>query len=567
MADGEFWVSKEGVTIGRHQIHFPGDGGARAIQLENRHALEDALAELCTVAEHIQTALTKQNQKTKNRERLLEQKARWEKARVDIVSLRQTLTEHEREWQFQQQSASEKANWQRLEQKTQLDRLIADIAQWEEKRSQQIPQTETQTRERQQQEQVLHEWQIKQEMLESEVRNAREALRQQELLVQKLQHLTDQISRDLSRVNQQEQDTQRRIDEAQEQWESLNDEFDALPIADELDRSLQAMLDQKQAQEQTMATLRRASEEAFRAQKQGGTDRQKLERQLEDAREKKHQQEMTMQACDQRLQQYREDYVRYGGSLEALEQMQDPQTAIPNPEKAKRSIAQLKHTIAENEAQMKALEPVNLAAVAELEHESARLAELEKQHADLHKALATLQAAIVRIDQETRVRMVDVFARVNEKFLTLFRLIFGGGHAEILLTGEEILDAGIVLKAQPLGKNNTSIHLLSGGEKTLTAIALVFAFFSLNPAPFCVLDEVDAPLDDANTRRFTELIRDMSAHTQFLLISHNRITMEAMQTLVGVTMRDPGISKIVSVDLLNAVANADKVLAIANDQF
>ena len=171
--------------------------------------------------------------------------------------------------------------------------------------------------------------------------------------------------------------------------------------------------------------------------------------------------------------------------------------------------------------------------------------------------MGTLEDAIHRIDLETRDLLSSTFDQVNEHFGRMFPTLFGGGNARLVMTGDEILDSGVQVMAQPPGKKNSTIHLLSGGEKALTAIALVFAIFQLNPAPFCLLDEVDAPLDDANTERYASLVKQMSLGTQFLFISHNKIAMEMAQQLIGVTMQEQGVSRIVTVDMEAAVSLAE----------
>ncbi|MFM1991813.1 MAG: chromosome segregation protein [Pseudomonadota bacterium] len=204
-----------------------------------------------------------------------------------------------------------------------------------------------------------------------------------------------------------------------------------------------------------------------------------------------------------------------------------------------------------------ALGAVNLAALDELEAGRERHGFLSSQSADLNEAIQTLEDAIRKIDRETRALLQETFDTVNGHFGTLFPELFGGGEARLVLTGEEILDSGVSVVAQPPGKRNQSVHLLSGGEKALTAIALVFAMFQLNPAPFCLLDEVDAPLDDANTERYCAMVRRMSGQTQFLFITHSKITMELAQQLVGVTMQERGVSRIVAVDLQAAAGFAE----------
>lgn len=202
---------------------------------------------------------------------------------------------------------------------------------------------------------------------------------------------------------------------------------------------------------------------------------------------------------------------------------------------------------------LQALGAVNLAALEELGTARERKEFLDAQSKDLIEAMTTLEDAIRKIDRETRALLQETFDAVNGHFGTLFPALFGGGEARLVMTGDEILDAGVQVMAQPPGKKNSTIHLLSGGEKALAATALVFALFQLNPAPFCLLDEVDAPLDDANTERFCDLVKKMSAHTQFLFISHNKIAMEMAHQLIGVTMQEQGVSRIVAVDMEAAI--------------
>ena len=199
---------------------------------------------------------------------------------------------------------------------------------------------------------------------------------------------------------------------------------------------------------------------------------------------------------------------------------------------------------------------INLAAIDEHEQQSERKRYLDAQHADLEEALATLDAAIQKIDRETRTRFRETYERVNEHLGTTFPRLFAGGSAALQLTSDDILGAGVTVMARPPGKRNASINLLSGGEKALTAIALTFAIFELNPAPFCLLDEVDAPLDDTNIGRFCELVEEMAKRVQLVLVTHNKLTMEIAGQLIGITMSEPGVSRLVAVDVEEAVALA-----------
>jgi chromosome segregation protein len=199
------------------------------------------------------------------------------------------------------------------------------------------------------------------------------------------------------------------------------------------------------------------------------------------------------------------------------------------------------------------LGPINLAAISEFSEQSERKTYLDAQYADLSAALETLEHAIRRIDRETRTRFQETFDNINTGLKRLFPRLFGGGHAYLSLDGDDLLSAGVTVMARPPGKRNSHIHLLSGGEKALTAVALIFSIFELNPAPFCLLDEVDAPLDEANVNRFCDIVREMSRTVQFIVITHNKTTMEMAKQLTGVTMNEPGVSRLVAVDIDEAV--------------
>ncbi len=224
-----------------------------------------------------------------------------------------------------------------------------------------------------------------------------------------------------------------------------------------------------------------------------------------------------------------------GELLEGLDEEADPDSWDEKLEKIRRRIDRLG--------------PINLAAIDEFKEQSERKEYLDSQLADLNDALATLEGAIHKIDRETRTRFRETFANVDTGFKRLFPKLFGGGHAYLELTGDDLLTAGVTVMARPPGKRNSTIHLLSGGEKALTAVALVFAIFELNPAPFCLLDEVDAPLDDANIVRFCRIVKAMADKVQFVFITHNKVTMEMARQLTGITMQEPGVSRVVAVDL------------------
>ena len=276
-------------------------------------------------------------------------------------------------------------------------------------------------------------------------------------------------------------------------------------------------------------------------------------RELDQARMQREQAVQGIQADIERLRlQEAETSVR----LETLAEEISKRDAVPQeiasalPEDASESEWQTK--VERAAARINRLGPINLAAIDEHAKASERKQYLDAQNDDLEAALETLQSAIRKIDKETRQRFKDTFDQINTGFAELFPRVFGGGTAALEMTGDDLLDTGVAIFARPPGKKNSTIHLLSGGEKAMTAIALVFSIFQLNPAPFCMLDEVDAPLDDANVGRYARMVREMSEKVQFVFITHNKITMEAADQLMGVTMQEPGVSRLVTVDVEEA---------------
>ena len=219
-------------------------------------------------------------------------------------------------------------------------------------------------------------------------------------------------------------------------------------------------------------------------------------------------------------------------------------------------IAFIENEIEKFNSQIESIGPINLAAKEEFKIEEERNSEIESQLNELNKAIETLQSAIKKIDQESRTKFQDTLDSVNSEIAKLFPKLFGGGHAKLELTGEDVLESGVVLKAMPPGKKNVSVSQLSGGEKAMSAIAMVFSFFSLNPSPFCILDEIDAPLDDLNTFRYISMVEEMSKKIQFIYITHNKISMEKSKHLMGITMEEAGVSRLVSVDVEEALSLA-----------
>ena len=314
---------------------------------------------------------------------------------------------------------------------------------------------------------------------------------------------------------------------------------------------LQQLLERRSAQERALADARHELDQITQQLRQLEEMRMGNERSLQPQRDRITEMQLKEQAARLNQEQFAEALAATGAVESELEEKLLPDM---KPQYLQGEVTRLTNAIS-------ALGAVNLAAVEELAQATERKRYLDAQNNDLQEAINTLEDAIHRIDRETRELLQDTFDRVNTHFSELFPILFGGGQAKLVMTGDEILDSGVQVMAQPPGKKNATIHLLSGGEKALTATALVFSMFRLNPAPFCLLDEVDAPLDDANTERFCRMVKRMSDHTQFLFISHNKIAMEMANQLIGVTMQEQGVSRIVAVDMESAANFATEAQA------
>ncbi|MFZ2407274.1 MAG: chromosome segregation protein SMC [Methylobacter sp.] len=358
-----------------------------------------------------------------------------------------------------------------------------------------------------------------------------ESLRSSETLTGKqLERLQLQHQQSVERIAELENNLQQTLtpmDEEKKQLEQM------VVDKEQLETCLKK---QRQLQEDLEAEITQLSEQHIRVQRA-------LEKQKE--------------ALDTIRFELQESKVRQQTVNEQLKEIDaDVEQVLQNlPEQAEEN--SWKRTVDDLLAQIERLGTINLTAIEEYKAQSERMDFLNEQHADLIEALQTLEQAISKIDKESRLRFKETFDKINTGLQEKFPKLFGGGHAYLELTEQDELESGVNIIARPPGKKNSSIHLLSGGEKALTAVALVFSIFELNPAPFCLLDEVDAPLDDANVGRFSKMVEEMSASVQFLYISHNKATMEIAKQLAGVTMKEPGVSRMVAVDIEEAVSLAE----------
>lgn len=365
-----------------------------------------------------------------------------------------------------------------------------------------------------------HELAMREKSLSTQLQSIREGIGRLETQVERLQERREQLR---TTFRQDEDPTQ----ELKEQ------------LAEQLERRLLV--------EKELADARQSLEAVEHQMRESEKRRANLEQQIQEQRSELEQQRLTAQDLVTRSKTIVEQIGEQKFDLETL--------LASLAEDA--DLSQWETELEKMANRIQRLGPINLAAIDEFKIESERKTYLDAQNAELEEALETLENAIRKIDRETRTRFKETFDRINVSLQELFPKLFGGGHAYLEMTGDDLLDTGVAIMARPPGKKNTTIHLLSGGEKAMTAIGLVFSIFHLNPAPFCMLDEVDAPLDDANVGRYARMVAEMSEKVQFIYISHNKIAMEMANQLMGVTMHEPGVSRLVSVDVNQAVELAE----------
>jgi chromosome segregation protein len=368
------------------------------------------------------------------------------------------------------------------------------------------------------------------------VRQVREQQHQMQLKRQQLQAEIDSFQTAFERAQAQKVRANERLVKLKEQ---VSDKVDP---QDDVQMELEERLERRLEIEEVLTEKRAQVESADAKMRDYDKERHTLDQQAMAVRSDLEQNKMSAQVMMTRRTTLQEQLA---------EQQFDLDTVLANlPEEANEQ--EWEEALERLANRIQRLGPINLAAIEEYQTQSERKRYLDEQDVDLQKALGVLEDAIRKIDKETRTRFKETFDRVNNGLQELFPKVFGGGHAYLDLTSEDLLDTGVSIMARPPGKKNSTIHLLSGGEKALTAIALVFSIFRLNPAPFCMLDEVDAPLDDANVGRYAKLVEAMSEHVQFIYITHNKGAMEMAQQLMGVTMNEPGVSRLVSVNVEEA---------------
>jgi chromosome segregation protein len=541
LSAGQSLISRDGYWVGRDFLRVrrasEAESGvlARGQELQRLEAeREEREATLAALDEQLLSQREQQRTQEDNREQLrrrLQDEARQQselkaqlsaaKAKVEQLTLRRTrLDEELTELAEQRAMEQETLGESRLQLQDALDSMALDTEQRELLLAQRDSLRERLDRVRQ------------------EARQHKDHANQLAVRLGSLRAQHDSTRQALERLEMQSE----RLTEKREQL-SLNLEEGAAPL-EELRMKLEELLERRMVVDEEMRTAKNALEDADRELRDAEKRRTQAEQQSQLLRGQLEQQRLEWQTLTVRRkalqEQLHEDGYDLDGVLATL-------TVEANEKDAEDELERIA-------ARIQRLGAINLAAIDEYQQQSERKRYLDAQDADLVEALDTLESVIRKIDKETRNRFKETFDQINSGIQALFPKVFGGGSAYLELTGEDLLDTGVTIMARPPGKKNSTIHLLSGGEKALTALALVFAIFKLNPAPFCMLDEVDAPLDDANVGRYARLVKEMSQTVQFIYITHNKIAMEMADQLMGVTMHEPGCSRLVAVDVEEAMA-------------
>jgi chromosome segregation protein len=543
LAAHEFLVTPEGAQVGPSWLRLPESGGAQAGVLARERELQQLSEELDQLGARLDTAGVALQATRRELEQAEDEAAAQQRAVVAAQELRSELAgrlnalqarrdaQAQREAQRQQRLADLHSRIQAEEQvlaqarqrlhesSEQMQRISGERSRWEERRGER----------REQMESARDAWQ--------QLRDEAHALG---LRVQAMRSQSETLEEGRGRVSELIVQLQQRVAEMGSEQQAIESPLAAAEAA------LQQQLAERRGVEDTMTGARGLVERLETGLKELEQGRHGCEQAVQSERAQLERLRMEAQEVLVRRKTVEESLARAGTTAAAVLEGLEEAATLPDWEQRLEAM----------ERRISRLGPINLAAIDEYEQQSERKTYLDSQHDDLAEALSTLQDAIQKIDRETRARFKETYEKVNDGLKRLFPRLFGGGQAELVMTGDDLLSTGISVTARPPGKRNTSIALLSGGEKALTAVALVFAIFGLNPAPFCLLDEVDAPLDDANVGRFCELVKEMSEQVQFLVVTHNKITMEIAQQLIGVTMFEPGVSRLVAVDIDQAVEMA-----------
>jgi len=543
LSDHESLITPEGVWIGRNWMRLTGDdeetagvlGRARELETLKRQIgeSEHQEAELAAGLEKGSDAVRQaERQQEEVQQRLNEVNRRLSDIRADLAGKR-TRQEHNR-------SRTESLKKERENLERQIETGANEMEEVRHRLHAALQEIDTLAAQRETLIQTRDRLRGALEQARDAFSKQRALVHQYALEVESMRAARESLEQSLGRTVTQLDQLTRRRDELRHAIKEGK-----APVVEQK-QALEARLEERVSVERSLAEARTRLEEVDSRLRQLEQDRHQAEQRVQESRSRLDQARMQRQEILVRAKTIEEQLGEEGYRAVTLFESL--------PEEA--GEAEWQAQVERLASRIQRLGAINLAAIDEYKEQSERMTYLDAQHADVSESLETLEKAIRKIDRETRTRFKDTFDKVNAGLQAKFPQLFGGGHAYLQLTGEDLLDTGVAVMARPPGKRNTSIHLLSGGEKALTAVALVFSIFELNPAPFCMLDEVDAPLDDANVGRFCDLVRLMSDKVQFIFITHNKVTMEIAHQLIGVTMHEPGVSRLVAVDVEKAAQMA-----------
>lgn len=541
--DGQSVVTRDGIWLGANWVRLSKTSDESSGMLARQQALQDMATALTEQEQRLQLQQTQLTTGQQALAQLEETRDRCQREFRDISAQYSELhaKQSAKQAQFEQLSQREAAAAQELhiqEQALAATREDQQTAEQNYQVSLSAQQQHEQSRQDllQQREQFNHQYQ----QLLQRAKVEKEEADELQVRVTTLDNQIHYLKQNITRAEKQLQQWQTQREELSKRQQEIES---PLPDAHE---KLQTLVSQRQTIECELSSAREQLQDLGQKLTSLEKNRRHEEQQLQSLRNHQEKIRIEQSTAQAHFENHLSQIAETNHHLETLLQEM--------PEEAQLSTWQQR--VEQLDQRIQRLGAINLAAIEEHDALAERKSHLDEQDKDLCEALATLEEAIRKMDKESRQRLQETFDQANAQFKLLFTRMFNGGHAELELTGEEVLDSGVVIRAQPPGKRNTLLHLLSGGEKALTAIALVFALFQLNPAPFCILDEVDAPLDEANVNRYCRLVESMSETVQFIFISHNKVAMAMAKQLIGVTMHEPGVSRLVSVDVDEAIAMA-----------
>lgn len=535
LADGESIVTRRGIWVGKTWLRIgEADQESGVIQREQElNEVRGALTQAESRVGHLQDELETFTQRLEEAEtkRETNQASLNNSLRVVSETRSQLSGKQQKLDQTQQRKSrlSEELEAARQQREVQAEEL--SLAK--ERRAEALMQVEEFAIQREQLQEEREQLKSALEGARGQASSDREAGQEIAIRVESMRSTLRATEQNLQRVQDQSQHTLERREELQELLESADS-----PVED-LEMDLERLLEGRLMSEKSLSAARTEVEDVDQRLRKHEQTRVRYEREVQVLRDAIQKEKLETQEVRVRVKTMEEQIQEAGFVRTALLETL--------PEEA--DIKTWEEQVADVERRISRLGPINLAAIDEFKEQQERKQYLDEQNADVEEALTTLEAAIAKIDRETKSRFKETFEKVNNKLQEFFPRLFGGGEARLEMTGDDLLNTGVSILARPPGKRVSNIHLLSGGEKALTAVAMVFAFFELNPSPFCMLDEVDAPLDDANVGRFCALVKEMSQRVQFIFITHNKVTMELSDQLMGVTMQEPGVSRLVSVDV------------------